>query len=184
MMNFHLRARQLDAGNEASLLTATRQAIRSVDDRLPVLSVQTLRRAHTESIFLWILKTGARLFTLFGGLAMLLAVVGVYGVKAYVVTSRTREWGIRIALGASSRSVRWMVVRDGLKVTLIGLGTGLALAVGVGFLLRGFLYDVQAVDPWIFTIVPALLATATLFASYLPARHATKIDPLIALRSE
>jgi predicted permease len=184
MMNLHLRARQLDAGSEASLLTAARQAIRSVDDRLPVLSVQTLRRAHTESIFLWILKTGARLFTLFGGLAMLLAVMGVYGVKAYVVASRTREWGIRIALGASSRSVRWMVVRDGLKVTMIGLGTGLALAVGVGFLLRGFLYDVQAVDPWIFTIVPALLATATLFASYLPARHATKIDPMIALRSE
>lgn len=184
MMNFHLRARQLDASNEASLLTATRQAIRSVDNRLPIISIQTLQKAHTESILLWILKTGARLFTLFGALAMLLAVVGVYGVKAYAVASRTREWGIRIALGASSRSVRWMVVRDGLKVTLVGLGMGLVLMVGVGFLLRGLLYDVQAVDPWIFTIVLSLLAIATLFASYLPARHATKIDPMMALRSE
>jgi predicted permease len=184
MMNFHLRARQLNADTEAALLSASRQAISSVDARIPVISVQTLRRAHTEGIFMWILRTGARLFTLFGTLAALLAVVGVYGVKSYVVASRTREFGIRIALGASGSNVRWMVLRDGITITTIGLVAGLALASGVGLLLRSLLYDVRAIDPLTFTVIPLLLTAAILLAAYLPARRATRIDPMLALRSD
>jgi predicted permease len=184
MMNLHLRAPQLNRNTEAGLLTAVRQTIHTVDERLPVISIQTLRRYHADGIFIWILRTGAQLFAWSGGLAVLLALVGLYSVKAYLVASRTREIGIRMALGAQPHTVLWMVLREGLKVSAVGISLGLLLAIGVGMLLRGLLYDIQAIDPWTFAIVPTLLVVATLLASYLPARRALRIDPLTALRCE
>jgi putative ABC transport system permease protein len=132
----------------------------------------------------WLTKTGARLFGVFGGLALLLAVVGVYGVNSFMVARRTREIGIRMALGAGTREVLWMILRQGLALTGIGLGLGFLLALTVAFLLRSVLYDVTTLDPFAFTIAPACLVAAALLACYVPARRAARINPLEALRCE
>ena len=121
---------------------------------------------------------------MFGGVALLLAIVGVYGVKAYVVSRRTREIGIRMALGASPRDVLWLVLREGLSLTAVGLALGLGLAALVGQLLSRMLYEVSAPDPFVFIAAPIVLAAAAMFACYLPARRATRVVPLTALRAE
>jgi putative ABC transport system permease protein len=129
-------------------------------------------------------NTGARLFSVFGSVALLLAVIGVYGVKSYVVSRRTREIGIRMALGATSSDVLWLVLREGLMLTLAGIGVGLLLSWGVARAVGGLLYEVSAVDPLVFVVAPAILAAAAMAASYLPARRATRVLPLTALRTE
>jgi putative ABC transport system permease protein len=117
-------------------------------------------------------------------LALLLAVVGLYGVKSYVVSQRTREIGIRMALGARPGDVLGMVLRDGAILSAAGLALGLPLAALVGFALSRFLYDVTPLDPIVFTLAPALLSCAALAATWLPARRATRITPLTALRTD
>jgi putative ABC transport system permease protein len=127
---------------------------------------------------------GARLFTIFGLLALGLAAVGLYGVKSYLVTRRTREIGIRMALGARPRDILWMVVGQGLGLTAVGLAIGLVLSVAVGFVLTGWLYQVHALDPLTFTVAPLVLGTAALVAAWLPARRAMRVEPVAALRTE
>jgi putative ABC transport system permease protein len=127
---------------------------------------------------------GAKLFTTFGVLALLLAAVGLYGVKSYLVARRTREIGIRMALGAQPSDVLWMIVREGLGVTMVGLVIGVVLSVGVGTLLASWLYRVEAVDPVTFTVMPLVLLAAALMACWLPARRATRIVPVQALRAD
>lgn len=183
-MNLHVRTAAANPDAQAAMLRNLRETIRSVDPLLPVISVQTLRNFHQESLFLWFKKVAARMCGAFGALALFLAVVGVYGVKAYVVARRTREIGIRMALGADSRNVLWLVLREGLSLTAVGLGAGLILAVAVGFLVRSMIYEVQALDPVTFILAPLCLAAATLIACYLPARRATKVQPMAALRYE
>jgi len=183
-MNLHVRVASGNPAGQAAILRNLRETIRSVDPRLPIISVQTLRNFHQESLFLWFKRIAARLCGAFGGLALFLAVVGVYGVKAYVVARRTREIGIRMALGADSGKVLWLVLREGLSLTALGLGAGLILAVAVGFLVRSLIYEVQALDPITFTLAPLCLTAATLIACYLPARRATKVQPMSALRYE
>jgi ABC-type antimicrobial peptide transport system permease subunit len=122
--------------------------------------------------------------TAFGGIALLLAVIGVYGVKSYVVSRRTREFGIRIAVGAQPRAVLWQVLREGGRITTYGLVAGLLLAFGAGQVLQNLLYGVNAVEPVILVTAPLILLAASLLASFLPARRATKVDPTVALRSE
>lgn len=129
-------------------------------------------------------RLGASIFGAFGALALFLAVVGVYGVKAYTVAQRTREIGIRKALGATSGHTLWLIVREGLILTAAGLLLGVALAAGVARLLSGMLYEVSALDPLVFVVAPAILATASLVATYLPARRAARIAPITALRHE
>jgi predicted permease len=184
IVNLHIRVARLDGEAEVAMLKAVRDTIRSADPRLPVISIQTLRTFHDEGLLLWFVRTGARLFAVFGALALFLAVVGVYGVKAYVVARRTREIGIRMALGATTRDILWMVQREGLKMTLAGLGIGLCFAVCVGFLLRNMLYEVKALDPLTFSAAPLFLAAAAMLAGYLPARRAAKTNPMTALRHE
>jgi ABC-type antimicrobial peptide transport system permease subunit len=111
-------------------------------------------------------------------------VVGVYGVKAYSVSRRTREIGIRMALGAQRETVQWMILREGAVMLASGIFFGLLLAVATGKLLSGVLYDVGALDPLAFTIAPIVLAAAALLATWLPARRATRISPMAALRTE
>ena len=182
-MNLHVL---LSGGGpaEGAMMATLRQTIREAEPGVPVVSMQTLEAHRDSSIMLWAVNTGARLFSVFGGVALLLAVIGVYGVKSYLVSRRTREIGIRMALGATEHDVLWMVLREGLALTLVGVGIGLVLSAGVAQLLSGMLYDVNAMDPLVFALAPATLVAAAVIASYLPARRATRVVPLIALRAE
>lgn len=126
----------------------------------------------------------ALLLGVFGGIALVLAVVGVNGVKAYAVARRTREIGIRMALGAQPGNVLRMILREGAVMLAAEIAIGFALAVATGRIVSGLLYQVGALDPIAFTIAPLVLAAATLLACWLPARRATRVDPLTALRTE
>ena len=181
----HIHARVNAAGPtaEAAVLRAIRQEIRAVDDRLPVLALQTLTEHRDKSILYWVVRAGAQLFTVFGVVAVFLAVVGLYAVKAYVVARRTREIGIRMALGSTPANVMWLVLKEGLGLTVAGLVVGLLFAVGVGQVVGSMLYEVSPFDPLVFALATVLLAAAALAACYLPARRATRIAPFIALRT-
>jgi len=161
-----------------------RRTVREVDSALPILSLKSFAQ-HLESNFqLWIVRAGAAMFSVFGALALGLAVVGLYGVKAYSVARRTREIGIRMALGAQRGEVLRMFLREGSVMLVCGLVLGLLLAAGTGKILSGLLYEVGALDPVAFTVAPTLLAAAALVATWLPARRATRISPMAALRTE
>jgi predicted permease len=181
-MYAHVRVTQ--PGSESTVLSAIRRELAAIEPRLPVLELATMRRFHDKGLELWLVRAGGSLFAIFGVLALTLAVVGVYGVKSYVVAQRTREIGIRMALGARSADVRWLVLRDGLWLTAIGLGIGLPIAALVGLLLSKILYHVSPADPVIFVAAPLVLAGAAMLATYAPARRATRIEPLRALRQD
>ncbi len=117
-------------------------------------------------------------------MALLLAVVGVYGVKSYVVAQRTREIGIRMALGARPGDVLWLVLREGLVLIAIGVAIGLPLAALIGWASSRLLYEVSPIDPIVFVLGPLTLALAAVIAAWLPARRATRVTPVTALRSE
>src|SRR5919106_502893 len=129
-------------------------------------------------------RAAAGVFAAFGATALLLAVLGVYGVKSYVVSRRTREFGIRIAIGAHPRALLWQVLREGGRITTIGIGIGLLLAVGAGQFLQSILYGVNSIEPLVLMTAPLILLAASLLASYIPALRATRVDPTVALRSE
>ncbi len=137
-----------------------------------------------RSITEWAARAAATLFSVFGTLALLLATIGVYGLKAYDVSRRTREIGIRMALGATAANVQQLVLREGMRTTLIGLAIGLLMAAGIGKLVSGLLYRVSPFDPLVLTIAIVVLSTASLLACYLPARRATRVAPTDALRAE
>jgi ABC-type antimicrobial peptide transport system permease subunit len=124
------------------------------------------------------------MFLVFGMLALLLAVVGLYGVKSYVVSQRTREIGIRMALGARPRDVMRLVVMEGALLSAVGLAIGLPLAALLGYALSSLLYDVKPLDPLVFTVAPTVLGAAALVATWIPARRATRVTPLTALRTD
>jgi ABC-type antimicrobial peptide transport system permease subunit len=161
-----------------------RDEIRAMDASLPLISLKRLVDLPKGTRDLWLVKSGARMFLAFGGLALVLALVGVYGVKSFAVARRTREIGIRMALGATGPSVLWLVLREGLTLTLVGLGLGMLLAAAAGWLLSGLLYGVDPLDPLAFTLAPLFLTAVALLACYLPARRAAKVDPIVALRYE
>ena len=166
------------------MLRTVRSEIRAIDSQLPIMSLKTLRGHVMESASLWLVRVGATIFTTFGALALFLAVVGVYGVKAYTVAQRTREIGVRKALGATSGETVRLLVRESLLLTGVGLGLGLLLAAGVARLLTSLLYEVSALDPLTFIGAPMILAAASLLATYLPARRAASIAPITALRHD
>jgi predicted permease len=183
-VSFFVRFRSLAAGSEASTADLLRRTVREVDPALPVLTLKSFAQ-HLDSNFqLWVVRAGAAMFSVFGGLALGLAVVGLYGVKAYSVARRTREIGIRMALGAQPGMVLRMIMGEGSIMLLSGILIGLLLAAGTGKILSGMLYEVGALDPVAFTFAPLTLAIAALFATWLPARRATRISPMAALRME
>jgi predicted permease len=183
-ISFIVRFRSLPAGSEASTADLLRRTVREVDPALPILSLKSFSQ-HLDSNFqLWVVRAGAAMFSVFGGLALGLAIVGLYGVKAYSVARRTREIGIRMALGAQPGTVLRMIMREGSIMLLSGIVLGLLLAAGTGKILSGMLYEVGALDPVAFTFAPLTLAIAALFATWLPARRATRISPMAALRTE
>src|SRR5207248_9394130 len=165
----------------AGLLCRT---VQNVDPVLPVLGLRTFAKHMDANPQLWIVRAGAALFSVFGGLALGLAVVGVYGVKAYSVARRTREIGIRMALGARRETVQWMILREGFVMLASGIVIGLLLAVATGKLVSTMLYQVGALDPIAFILAPLILAAAAIVATWLPARRATRISPMAALRTE
>jgi ABC-type antimicrobial peptide transport system permease subunit len=171
-------------GSESATADLLRRTIQGVDPLLPVLELRTFEKHMDGNPQLWIVRAGAALFSIFGGLALGLAVVGVYGVKAYSVARRTREIGIRMALGAEGKTVLWMILREGFSMVAAGIALGLLLALGTGKIVSSILFDVSSTDPLAFTIAPIVLMTAALLATWLPARRATKISPMAALRTE
>jgi ABC-type antimicrobial peptide transport system permease subunit len=124
------------------------------------------------------------LLAAFSGIALLLAVVGLYGVMSYSVAQRTREFGVRVALGAKVRDLLQLVVSQGMKLVAVGLVVGVAGSLALTRVLSGFLFGVQPTDPGTFAVVSALLVIVGALACWLPARRATKVDPVVALRAE
>ena len=165
-----------------SFLKEARQAIWSVDGNLPIFLVRTLKDIYDLSL----VRTSftLALLALAGGMALVLGIVGIYGVIAYAVSQRTREIGIRIALGAQAGEVRRMFVGNGLSLAAVGLALGLAGAFGMTRLMSSLLFGVTALDPIAYAAAAAVLTTAAALASYLPARRATAVDPVEALRAE
>jgi predicted permease len=183
-MHLHVRIAPRGRPHELALLRAVREEVRAADASLPVISVKSLSDLPKGTRDLWLVQAGARMFTAFGGLALVLAVVGVYGIRSFTVARRAREMGIRLALGATALNVLWLVMREGLILTGVGLGCGMLLACASGRLLSGLLYGVSPLDPWVFGLAPLFLAATALSACYLPARRAARVDPMAALRCE
>ncbi len=181
---FFVRFAALTKKDELATADLLRRTVQSVDPLLPVFELRTFDKHMEANPQLWIVRAGAGLFSIFGGLALGLSVVGIYGVKAYSVARRTREIGIRMALGAERRAVLWMFLREGLTMVAAGLVLGFLLAIGTGKLVSSILFEVSPLDPFAFTLAPALLAAAALLATWLPARRATRITPMEALRNE
>jgi ABC-type antimicrobial peptide transport system permease subunit len=164
-----------------SLSTAIQDTLRQ-STGLPVTDVQSMTEIASRSVSrqrfnMWVM-------TVFGGCALLLAAIGIYGLMAYSVEQRTQEIGIRRALGAPASQVRRMVVSQGMGLAVTGLVLGLAAAFYLARLIASFLFGVTAKDPMVFTGVPMLLLAVAFFSVWLPARRASKVDPLIALRAE
>ena len=166
----------------AEVAAPIRRLVAGLDQALPILDQRSLEDFTATSLFPQ--RLALRVAGALGGVALLLAVLGIYGVTAYGVAQRTREIGIRVALGARSGSVLRLVLRQGLLLALTGVAVGTAASLGVTHLLRGLLYGLPATDPVAFAGAAALLGLAALLASWIPARRAASVDPMIALRAE
>ena len=178
--NATLVARTL--GDSTAALAALRGELQRMDPALPLYNVQTLSDHMNVPLFPF--RMAATVLGSFGVLAIILAAIGIYGVMSYVVASRTREIGVRIALGAAKRDVLVLIIGQGMTLALIGLGIGLLIAFGVAQLVAKLLFGVRPLDPVTFAGVSLLLGVVALVACYIPARRAVKVDPLVALRYE
>jgi predicted permease len=181
-MNMHVRLRE--GASEQAMLETINRELHALDSRLPIVSMHTMAGQRDASVQTWAVRTAASLFSAFGALALLLATIGVYGLQAYDVSRRTREIGIRLALGAETADIAWLVVGAGVRTVLWGLLIGLAAAAGIGRLVSGFLFRSAPFDPFVLSAASAALVAAALLACYVPARRATRVQPLDALRSE
>jgi ABC-type antimicrobial peptide transport system permease subunit len=165
--------------NPTGLLNAIRGQIRELDPNLPITRVMTMEEIVAESV--WQPRLYAILFGVFAAVALLLACVGIFGVTSYSVAQRTHEIGIRMALGATSVDVLKMVVSEGIKLSLVGVGIGVAAAFGLTRLMTSLLFTVKPADPMTFSVLSLLLTSVALLACWIPA---TKVDPMVALRYE
>lgn len=169
-------------GNPEAVISGVRAQVQQLDNNLAITGVQTI--GEIMDLGLWAPRMGAALLTLFGGLALILAAIGVYGVLSYSVNQQTREIGIRMAMGAERASVLRFVIGQGLKLALIGLVVGVAVALMIARQLSSLLFGVKAYDPLTFIGVSVVLVFVALLACYIPAWRASRVDPLIALRHE
>jgi putative ABC transport system permease protein len=170
------------AGDPNQLIAAVRQQVRSIDPDQPIYSIRTMDDIRAESVAPE--RLNLTLLSIFAGIALILAIVGIYGVMSYSVTQRTHEIGIRMAIGAQPRDVFRMVLRQGMMLALIGVGFGLIGAFGLTRLMATMLFGVEPTDPATFAAIAALLTVVALVACYVPGRRATKVDPVVSLRYE
>jgi putative ABC transport system permease protein len=169
-------------GDPKAQIAAVRSAVQAIDDNLPAQEIKTLE--EIVGLQFWPARMLAGLLTALGSVGLLLASVGVYGVMSYAVAQRTREIGVRMALGAQSSDVVKMIVRQGVGLTLAGAAIGLALSFAATRSIASLLYGIDATDPITFVFVPSFLLGVAVVACYLPALRGTKVDPILALRSE
>jgi ABC-type antimicrobial peptide transport system permease subunit len=172
-------------GDPAAVIPAMRGVLQRMDSDLPVFNTQTMEEHLRSSAFGFMpMRMAAFVAGAQGIIGLLLAIMGVYGVVAYAVSQRTREIGIRLALGAERADVFRLVVRGGLKLIIIGLAAGLLFAGGLSLVLSGLLVGLSAFDPLVFVSVAIGLVVVSLLACYLPARRAMAIDPALTLKSD
>ncbi|MGH9654814.1 MAG: ADOP family duplicated permease [Bryobacteraceae bacterium] len=179
-MQIHVKA----TNSGPRMLKTIGHVIRATDKRLPLLALTTMRQHLDSSFGFWVMRTGAYLLEIFGAVALFLAVIGLYAVNAYTVARRTREIGIRMALGADPSSAMRLILGQGLRVIAAGVAIGLLLSIGIDRVLAGLLYQTRTIDPLVLLIASLVLALVALFACYLPARRASRVDPMVALRYE
>jgi putative ABC transport system permease protein len=165
-----------------SLVGSLRQVIREVDPDQPVSNIATMADVLGEEASQR--RMGMIMLVAFAGLALLLASLGIYGVLAYFVTQHTNEIGVRLALGATPRNILFLVLKKGMGLTLVGVVIGVVASFALTRLMSSLLFGVKASDPLTFAAVPLLLAAVALLACAIPARRATKVDPMVALRYE
>jgi putative ABC transport system permease protein len=178
MMNLVVRT----SGDPVTMTGAVKKEIQDIDKDLAAFEVATMDQLLTETIALR--RFSMTLLIIFAVVAVLLAAIGIYGVISYSISQGTHELGVRIALGATAGDILKLVVKQGMAMTGLGIVIGLVAAYGLTRLLSSLLYDVTATDPATFAVVSALLAGVALAATYIPARRATRIDPMVALRHE
>jgi putative ABC transport system permease protein len=165
-----------------ALAEAVKRAVWKIDPEQSVFDIQTMEQRVLNTI--WQQRLAGVVFALFAGLALALAAVGIYGVMSYSVNQRTREIGVRVALGARFPDVLKMILGEGLKLILIGVAIGLIVGLAMAQLMKSLLYGVGAIDPLTFVGAPALLAVTATIACLIPARRAAKTDPIVSLRIE
>jgi putative ABC transport system permease protein len=170
------------SGNPSGIAGSLEREVRALDKDQPLSDVRTMNEWLADSIAR--ARFATFLLSVFGFVALMLASLGIYGVMSYSVTQRTNEIGIRLALGASGSNVLRLVLKRGLLLALGGIAVGLAGSLGLTRLLTGLLFDVSVTDPAIFVLVPILFLAIAIIAIYLPARRATRVDALVALRYE
>jgi predicted permease len=167
-------------GKPENVVATTRVALQSLDPNLAITNVFTIGQILSQA--LWAPRMGGILLALFGALALVLSAVGVYGVLSYSVNQQTREIGLRMALGAQRGDVMRLILGQGLRLTVVGLGLGILVALALMRVLVSLLFDVRAYDPSTYTAVTLLLTAVALLACYIPARRAMRVDPMVALR--
>jgi len=172
------------AGDPSAAIGAVRAALRSEDPQLILIQPLTMDQIVAQSPSVFLRRYPSFLIGSFAGLALILAMVGLYGLISYSVTQRTREVGIRVALGAQGRDVLRLVVGEGARLAAIGVAVGVVAALGMTQLMRSLLFGVSAVDPAIFAGVALLLTLVAIGACYIPARRASRMNPIVALRYE
>jgi len=165
-----------------SLVTTVRQQLRRIDSSLAIAGIQSLDEVVASSVAQP--RLVLQFVTVFAGLALLLSAIGIYAVLAYTVSRRKRELGIRMALGAQRWQILILVLRNGMALTLVGVACGVATSLALTRLLAGLLFDIRATDPLAFSAAAFLLTTTALLACYLPARKASRMDPIVVLRSD
>jgi putative ABC transport system permease protein len=181
-MFLYARAAAPQSGD--SIVTSVREQLRAADANLPVIFVKSFRAQHESSAQVWILRAAAKMFLTLGLAAAFVAVIGLYGVRSYLVSRRTREFGVRMAIGASPADVLRLVVRETLGTTAIGLAIGLGLGVLLGWGLSAVIYQISPFDPITLAGATGILAVSSIVASVVPARRAANVLPMTALRND
>jgi hypothetical protein len=181
---WNLHVRLAPGASAVPIMSACSETLSRFDNRIPFPQIHTLKSIQRLNPQIVLMEAGGLLFGVLGVVAVILSCLGVYGLKAYEVSRRTREIGIRMALGASSGKVLGVVLRESAGLALLGLGLGLPLSLTVSLLAHRFLYKLPPADPLILAGVPLLLLSITLVACLIPARRAARVNPMVALRTE